>query len=40
MDKLELYLGTMIFYIEKYGMVLVWALCLNVTFQLIRSVVQ
>jgi len=39
-DKLELWLGTMIFYIEKYGMVLVWALCLNVIFQLIRSVVQ
>jgi len=38
MDKLELYLGTMMFYIEKYGMILIWALCLNVIFQLIRSV--
>ena len=37
-DKLELWLGTIFFYIEKYGMILIWALCLNVIFQLIRSV--
>ena len=38
MDKLELYFGTIIFYIEKYGRVLVWALCLNLFYQIIRSV--
>ena len=38
MDKLELYFGTIIFYIEKYGRVLVWALCLNIFYQIIRSV--
>jgi len=37
-DKVELWLGTMFFYIEKYGMILIWALCLNIIFQLIRSV--
>ena len=37
-DKVELWLGTMFFYIEKYGMIFIWALCLNVIFQLIRSV--
>lgn len=40
MDKLELYLGTIFYYIQKYGMILVWAMCINVLIQLImRSII-